>query len=202
MRNFIALLFFTAALLAPSLRAAESNRGLCRLTSRGGSAKNLRPGGSNSGLAGLRFRRRSAQSPMRISKAATGCCSGIFFSARRSRFCFWPAGLSARIARFCRAHDPLQSHAGGALRDSLLSHRRLLSVAADGLPRYFREHTYGLATQTFGPWFGEQLIALALSLVGTSILLIALYAVFRRAPRTWWLWGTGGRASISRCLRF
>jgi Zn-dependent protease with chaperone function len=55
---------------------------------------------------------------------------------------------------------------------------------------YFREHAYGLATQSFGPWFGEQLIGLAVLIVETAILLMALYAVFRRAPKTWWLWGT------------
>ncbi len=56
---------------------------------------------------------------------------------------------------------------------------------------FFREHQYELANQTFGPWFGEQLIGLALGLVITSLLLMALYTVFRRAPRTWWLWGAG-----------
>ncbi len=56
---------------------------------------------------------------------------------------------------------------------------------------FFRQHQYGLATQTFGPWFGEQLKGLVISLIAMSLLLAALYAVFRRAPRTWWLWGTG-----------
>src|SRR4029078_4083903 len=49
---------------------------------------------------------------------------------------------------------------------------------------------YGFATQTFGPWFRERLIDLAVDIVGTAILMVALYAVFRRAPRTWWLWRT------------
>jgi STE24 endopeptidase len=31
---------------------------------------------------------------------------------------------------------------------------------------------------------------LGLGVVGLPLLLIALYAVFRRAPKTWWLWGT------------
>src|SRR5438093_2626918 len=52
-----------------------------------------------------------------------------------------------------------------------------------------REHQYGLATQSFLPWFGEQLIGLGVTLIGGTLLLIALYAVFRRAPRTWWIWG-------------
>ncbi|MBA3833409.1 MAG: M48 family metallopeptidase [Chthoniobacterales bacterium] len=56
---------------------------------------------------------------------------------------------------------------------------------------YFREHAYGLATQTFGPWFREQLIGLAVTIITSTILLVVLYAVFRRARRTWWLWGTG-----------
>jgi STE24 endopeptidase len=56
---------------------------------------------------------------------------------------------------------------------------------------YFREHQYGMANQTFGPWFGERLKMLVIIMLALSVLLIALYAVFRRAPRTWWLWGTG-----------
>jgi STE24 endopeptidase len=55
---------------------------------------------------------------------------------------------------------------------------------------FFREHAYGLATQNFGQWFGEQLIELAVNLIVTSVVLVGLYAVFRRASRTWWIWGT------------
>ena len=56
---------------------------------------------------------------------------------------------------------------------------------------FYREHQYGFATQTFAPWFREQLIGLGLTLIIGTILLIVLYAVFRRASRTWWIWGTG-----------
>jgi STE24 endopeptidase len=55
---------------------------------------------------------------------------------------------------------------------------------------FFREHQYGMATQNFGQWFAEQLIGLALAIAGGAVALIALYAVFRRASRTWWIWGT------------
>src|SRR5438552_1449801 len=69
-----------------------------------------------------------------------------------------------------------------------------LIVAALSFPlnlyeNFFREHQYGLATQGFLPWFREQLIGLALALDGGTLLVFVLYAVFRRAPRTWWLWG-------------
>ena len=56
--------------------------------------------------------------------------------------------------------------------------------------KYFREHKYDLATQTFGPWFVEQLEGLIIALIAFSVTLAILYAVFRRAPRTWWIWGT------------
>ncbi|PYI94023.1 MAG: peptidase M48 [Verrucomicrobia bacterium] len=56
--------------------------------------------------------------------------------------------------------------------------------------RFIREHAYGMATQNFSQWFTEQLIMVAVNLVVTSLLLVGLYAVFRRAPRTWWVWGT------------
>lgn len=55
---------------------------------------------------------------------------------------------------------------------------------------YFREHAYGMATQTFGPWFGEQLLALAVSTTVTALTVSALYAVIRRTGERWWLWGT------------
>lgn len=55
---------------------------------------------------------------------------------------------------------------------------------------FIREHQYGFATQNFGAWFLEQLISLVVGLVAGVIGLSILYTVFRRAPQTWWLWGT------------
>lgn len=56
---------------------------------------------------------------------------------------------------------------------------------------YFREHQYGLATQTFGPWMGDQLKAMLVGLVLGGILAIPLFGIVRRFPRTWHLWGAG-----------
>jgi len=54
---------------------------------------------------------------------------------------------------------------------------------------YFREHKYGLATQTFGPWMGDQIKGLGVNLVLGGILLVMLFGIVRRLPRTWWIWG-------------
>src|SRR5882762_2088804 len=65
-----------------------------------------------------------------------------------------------------------------------------LGFPLDFYEHFVREHQYGLATQSFLPWFREQLIGFGLTIIGGTILLIALYAVFRKAPRTWWAWAT------------
>src|SRR5947207_1454351 len=66
----------------------------------------------------------------------------------------------------------------------------VLSFPLNLYEHFFREHQYGFATQSFLSWFREQLIGLGVAIIGGTILLIVLYAVFRRAPRTWWIWGT------------
>ena len=66
----------------------------------------------------------------------------------------------------------------------------LLTFPLTVYEQFFREHKYGLATQTFGPWFGEQIQGLVLGLIALPLLLVALYAVFRKAPRSWWIWAT------------
>lgn len=55
---------------------------------------------------------------------------------------------------------------------------------------YFREHAYGMATQTFGPWFVEQLMALAVNTAVIALAVSVLYAVIRRTGERWWLWAT------------
>jgi STE24 endopeptidase len=54
---------------------------------------------------------------------------------------------------------------------------------------YFREKQYGLMNLGLGGWLGERAIQIGISLVMTAILLTVVFAVIRKAPRTWWLWG-------------
>jgi len=54
---------------------------------------------------------------------------------------------------------------------------------------YIREHKYGLATQAFGPWIGDQLIGLAVTGVLGGIAVMVLYWVVRRLGKNWWVWG-------------
>ena len=78
----------------------------------------------------------------------------------------------------------------------------VLSFPLNVYEHFFREHQYGLATQTFPAWFSDQLIGLALTIVGGTLFLVVLYAVFQRAPKTWWIWGTMVAVVFSFVLLF
>ena len=55
---------------------------------------------------------------------------------------------------------------------------------------FYREHQYGLATQTFGPWVWDQVKGLGVALVLGGLGVMTLYGVLRRVGRSWWLWAT------------
>lgn len=54
---------------------------------------------------------------------------------------------------------------------------------------YIREHKYGLATQTFGPWMVDQLKGLGIGVVLGGLIAVVLFGIVRRLPKTWWIWG-------------
>ena len=66
----------------------------------------------------------------------------------------------------------------------------LLNFPLELYQNYFREHAYGLSTQAFGPWLGDEGKGLLVALVANLLMFAAFYAVFQRAPRLWWAFGT------------
>jgi STE24 endopeptidase len=55
---------------------------------------------------------------------------------------------------------------------------------------FWREHSYGLSNMTFPGWLRDAAVGLGLSVVLGGLFIVLLYWVFRKAPRTWWIWGT------------
>lgn len=55
---------------------------------------------------------------------------------------------------------------------------------------YYREKQYGLLTQSLGDFMVDQTKGLLIGCIMGAILFMVLYAVLRRTPRTWWLWGS------------
>jgi Zn-dependent protease with chaperone function len=56
---------------------------------------------------------------------------------------------------------------------------------------FWREHEYGLSNLTFGGWFKEEMIGLALLVIIGSVALGLLYVALRRTGARWWMWATG-----------
>ncbi len=54
---------------------------------------------------------------------------------------------------------------------------------------FFREHQYGLSTQTFASWLRDQFVGLAVTVVLGAIALVILFAIVRRLGKNWWIWG-------------
>src|SRR5262245_33134869 len=91
--------------------------------------------------------------------------------------------LAERVTRF----SPLQT--------AIYWIQYLLLVSVLGFPLavyegFIREHKYGLATQTFGPWMWDQFKGLLVNLVLGAIITMLLFGVVRKLPRTWWIWGS------------
>ena len=98
--------------------------------------------------------------------------------------------FSARLRDFSERVTKIQNFQVACYAILYLLFVYALSFPLNLYENFFREHQYGLATQSLAQWFREQLLGLALTLVGGTLLVVVLYAVFRRAPRTWWIWGT------------
>ncbi len=90
--------------------------------------------------------------------------------------------LAGRVTRF----SPVQTFAYWAL---FLIVTTLLTFPLTVYEGFLREHRYGLATQTFGPWMVDQLKGLLIGIVLGGILAVALFGIVRRLQKTWWIWG-------------
>ena len=78
----------------------------------------------------------------------------------------------------------------------------LIVIALLGFPlelyeNFLREHKYGLATQAFGPWMGDEGKGLLLNLIVGGIAVLILFAIVRKLPRTWWIWGAAASLALT-----
>jgi STE24 endopeptidase len=97
----------------------------------------------------------------------------------------WSAGmrnLAERMTRF----RPLQTVAYWV---EYLIAVSVLTFPLTVYEGYIREHKYGLATQTFGSWMGDQLKGLGVGLVLGAVAMAVLFGIVRRLEKTWWIWG-------------
>lgn len=93
-------------------------------------------------------------------------------------------GLAERLTRFRWLQTALY-----AVQYIVLA--TLLTFPWSVYENFLREHQYGLSNQDFGQWLGDQLKGLMVTLILGTLALVIIYAVIRKAARSWWLWGAG-----------
>ncbi|MGQ0586273.1 MAG: M48 family metallopeptidase [Gammaproteobacteria bacterium] len=99
--------------------------------------------------------------------------------------------LSARIRDFATSHSKGPITQSMAYAPLYILAATVLDFPLSWYSGFFREHQYELSTQTFGAWLGDEAKGLLIALIVGTLLIMALYAVFRRTGRAWWLWGSG-----------
>lgn len=67
----------------------------------------------------------------------------------------------------------------------------LLTLPWDAWTGHFREHSYGRTSQPFGDWLGQTGISLLIFAIVAGLFFMGVYALIRRAGRSWWIWSGG-----------
>lgn len=100
------------------------------------------------------------------------------------------SGLSARFRNFAQRITQKRSLQTAIYWFQLFTVITLIQFPLDVYTSYYREKKYDLLTQSFSHWLSDQAIGFLLGAFLGAVLLMALYAVLRKTPRTWWLWGS------------
>jgi STE24 endopeptidase len=102
-------------------------------------------------------------------------------------FTGWSTAMRDRAERITR-RKPLQTLLYWA---QFLVVTTLLLFPLQLYKDFFREHQYGLSNEGFMAFLVRVGMMVAVGLLMLGPILVILYGVVRRAPRTWWLWGSG-----------
>jgi STE24 endopeptidase len=102
------------------------------------------------------------------------------------------AGLARAVARPLGGGWAWQVLLGSV---ALLVIGRLVTLPLSAYSEVIR-HRYGLSTRSWGLWVRDVVTATAISAVITALSLLAVVALARRAPRSWWAWAGLGAAAL------
>ena len=97
----------------------------------------------------------------------------------------WLVAIRRRIER----RKPRPNLATLAVATAYFTLATVLTLPWSIYESWWREKAYGLTSQALGGWLSEALISAVISVLLSSLLLVVIYALIRRARRLWWAWG-------------
>jgi STE24 endopeptidase len=103
--------------------------------------------------------------------------------------------LLVRIRRRVSSRRRRPWLAVAAVASVALALESLMELPWEAYADWWREGSYGLTSQPFLGWLLEELAKSLIFGLVSLVFLLGLYALIRRSPRRWWLWG-GGLASL------
>ena len=112
-----------------------------------------------------------------------------FLWAVAAYFVLLHTGASTRMRDFAERLTSIRALQVGAYWVQFLVAVTVMMLPLTLYRDYAREHMYGLSNLTLSAWFGEHGKGLAIAIILGGVAMMILYAVVRRLPRTWWLWG-------------
>lgn len=104
---------------------------------------------------------------------------------------FLRGGLSARLRNLSERLTRRTALQNMAYAAQYLVLAALLTLPLNWYEGYWREHAYGMSNQGALDWAFDQLKGLLVSILFLAPAVAAIWAAIRRAPKTWWLWGSG-----------
>ena len=110
------------------------------------------------------------------------------------------SGLLGRIRDRIERRRPRRTLAVVACAAAFTFASWLLALPWDIYAHWWRETQYGLSSESLAGWFGDALIETALAVAFAAAFYPVLFAVMRRAPRSWWAWAGGVTAVFVVCI--
>ncbi|MBR7619529.1 M48 family metalloprotease [Phenylobacterium sp. 20VBR1] len=106
------------------------------------------------------------------------------------------SGVLVKIRSWVEAKKSRPWLAAGLIVGADVIIEGVLTLPWSAYADWWRQKSYGLTDQPFGGWLGETVSMMLISVVMTVILGMCVYAVIRKAPKTWWAW-SGGLVAIA-----
>ncbi len=101
------------------------------------------------------------------------------------------SGLLERLAARIGAKRPMPNLTAFLVSVATFLLSTLILLPFDLYAEYFRERDYGRTSQPLGDYLGQTAISTLLFSLIVGALFVGIYALMRRAGKTWWLWSGG-----------